>query len=301
MKAAATRAADFCLRPRRQDEGSAAPGGDRRPARCQGREQCSSPKPPARASAAASTTRNCPFAAHSAGCGALGPAQRQRHHPRPLQQRLHQPGRGAVGELARPRARAGPARRRAAARPRRRPRAGRAARRRRRTPARSPGPRPRAGRRRAACRAGPAGGGVPRSSRTPGVAVRPTPGRRPRCRRSSRRRGRAPPGRRRRAGPAGRQRRARRGAPRRAPAARRSPARPRAGGSAGGTRRPAQVDAPGARCPPPRAPSRAHQRPPAARRPERVQDGRRRVAVPAGDPGARDGGGTGRIEASRRA
>ena len=34
--------------------------------------------------------------------GPLGPAQRQGHHPRPLQQRLHQPG-GAVGELARPR------------------------------------------------------------------------------------------------------------------------------------------------------------------------------------------------------
>ena len=33
----------------------------------------------------------------------LGPSQRQRHHPRPLQQRLHQPGRGTVGELARPR------------------------------------------------------------------------------------------------------------------------------------------------------------------------------------------------------
>ena len=136
--------------------------------------------PPARASAAASTTRNCPLAAHSAGLrGPLGPAQRQRHHPRPLQQRLHQPGRGAVGELARPRReQVEPG----AAQHRDRGRDGvrrQQSRRRRRTPARSRGPRPRAGRRRAACPGSRGGGGVPRSSRSRGSPSGARAGRRP--------------------------------------------------------------------------------------------------------------------------
>ena len=247
--------------------------------------------PPARASAAASTTRNCPFAAHSAGLRRpLGPAQRQRHHPRPLQQRLHQPGRGAVGELARPR--------------REQVEPGAPQHRdRRRDGVRGqhhvgvdehqhapPRRRPRAGRRRAACPAAPVAAGC---RAAPAAAGRPRRrrGRRPRCRRSSRRRGRAPPGRGRRAGPA--------------PAASAGSTRcasSRTGmatvtGSVDGRRRGgrdaqrAEVDAAGAACRPRRAPA-------PTRTDGRPGRGHRRRG---GGPGERDGGGPGRIEASRRA